>query len=224
MNACMYLRKPSRKPQRPPCGNTHLIGVESIHGFNKLPRLATSFLPLLYDWKTHSWRVKDEFLDAKDKELMQSHPVSPALFFHSCVWMFCLQACQCAICILGTHGDEKRASDPWVTNGGELACGCWELNPGLLEEQWVLFTTESSLQSSSPYFTPSWLLLSCCLGLGVFRTAIISPLCDFFSKLKRTCVKIPCECGLCLRAGRGSQVSVKMCSNRLSPSDLSLVW
>ena len=29
----------------------------------------------------------------------------------------------------------------------ELLCGCWELNSGLLEEQPVLLTMESSLQS-----------------------------------------------------------------------------
>ena len=35
-----------------------------------------------------------------------------------------------------------------VTDGCELLCGCWELNLGLLEEQSVLFITESPLSST----------------------------------------------------------------------------
>ena len=33
-----------------------------------------------------------------------------------------------------------------ITNSYELACKCWELNPGPLEEHPVLLTTEPSLQ------------------------------------------------------------------------------
>jgi hypothetical protein len=40
---------------------------------------------------------------------------------------------------------KKRASDPPV-DGCEPPCGCWELNPGPLEEQPVLLTPEPSLQ------------------------------------------------------------------------------
>jgi hypothetical protein len=40
---------------------------------------------------------------------------------------------------------QKRASDP-ITDGCEPPCGCWELNPGPLEEQSVLLTAEPSLQ------------------------------------------------------------------------------
>lgn len=36
-----------------------------------------------------------------------------------------------------------------VTGGHELPCGCWERNPGSLEEQPVLPTAELSLQSPS---------------------------------------------------------------------------
>jgi hypothetical protein len=32
-----------------------------------------------------------------------------------------------------------------VTDGGNLLCGCWESNLGLLEEQPMLLTIESSL-------------------------------------------------------------------------------
>ena len=34
-----------------------------------------------------------------------------------------------------------------TTDGCEPSCGCWELNSGPLEEQSVLLTAESSLQS-----------------------------------------------------------------------------
>jgi hypothetical protein len=34
-----------------------------------------------------------------------------------------------------------------LQNSCELSCRCWELNPGPLEEQVVLLTTESPLQS-----------------------------------------------------------------------------
>jgi hypothetical protein len=40
---------------------------------------------------------------------------------------------------------QKRASD-LITDGCELPCGCWDLNSGPSEEQWVLLTTEPSLQ------------------------------------------------------------------------------
>jgi hypothetical protein len=43
---------------------------------------------------------------------------------------------------------KKRASDP-ITDGCEPPCGCWDLNSGPLEEQWVLLTAEPSLQPSS---------------------------------------------------------------------------
>ena len=38
-----------------------------------------------------------------------------------------------------------------VTDSGELPCGYWESNPGPLEEQTVLLTTEPSLQSSKDF-------------------------------------------------------------------------
>lgn len=33
-----------------------------------------------------------------------------------------------------------------VTDDCELPCGCWELNPGLVQEQYILLTAEPSLQ------------------------------------------------------------------------------
>jgi hypothetical protein len=55
--------------------------------------------------------------------------------FIVCIWVHC--SCH------QTH--QKRASDP-ITDGCEPPCGCWELNSGPLEEQWVLLTAEPSLQ------------------------------------------------------------------------------
>ena len=39
-----------------------------------------------------------------------------------------------------------------ITESCELPCGCWELNPGLLEEQSVLLTPEPSLQPTRKCF------------------------------------------------------------------------
>ena len=46
-----------------------------------------------------------------------------------------------------------RVSDPHRTEVAgryELSCGCWELNPGILEEQPVVLTTELSLHPFIP--------------------------------------------------------------------------
>ncbi|XP_060240758.1 E3 ubiquitin-protein ligase NEDD4 isoform X1 [Meriones unguiculatus] len=53
------------------------------------------------------------------------------------VWEFCLDKQEDGV---GSPGSE-------VTDGCEPPCGCWELNPGSLEEEHVLFTTEPCLQS-----------------------------------------------------------------------------
>jgi hypothetical protein len=46
---------------------------------------------------------------------------------------------------------QKRATD-LITDGCELPCVCWDLNSGPSEEQWVLLTTEPSLQSKNKNF------------------------------------------------------------------------
>ena len=51
--------------------------------------------------------------------------------------VFCLYVCLC---------EGVRSSGARVTDRCELSCGCWELNPGPLEEQPVLLTTELSPQ------------------------------------------------------------------------------
>ena len=42
------------------------------------------------------------------------------------------------------HAGQKRALDP-ISDGCEPLCGCWELNPGPLEEQTVPLSHLSSL-------------------------------------------------------------------------------
>ena len=54
---------------------------------------------------------------------------------------------------------QKRPLGP-ITDGCELPCGCWELNPGPLEEQPVLLTAELSLQSHFLIFFESGILLT----------------------------------------------------------------
>ena len=49
-----------------------------------------------------------------------------------------------------------------ITDGCELPCGRWELNPGPLEEQAVLLTTELSLQPLTDPFSEN---LASCLRL-----------------------------------------------------------
>ena len=52
----------------------------------------------------------------------------------------------CAPLACSFHSGQKRDSgspETVVTDGCELPPGCWQLNPGLLEEQPVLLTTES---------------------------------------------------------------------------------
>lgn len=74
------------------------------------------------------------------------------VIFISRAWVFCLQVCLCTTCTSDVHTGQKRVSDPsrpGVTEGCELPCGCWELNPGPLQEQPVLLATEPSLQPLS---------------------------------------------------------------------------
>jgi hypothetical protein len=40
------------------------------------------------------------------------------------------------------------SSGTGIIDGYELLCGCWELNLGPLEEQQMLLTAETSIQSS----------------------------------------------------------------------------
>ena len=60
-----------------------------------------------------------------------------------------LLVCLYTMCVPGTCGSQKGAPDLLeleLTDSCELPCGCLELNPGPLEEQPMLFTTEPSPQ------------------------------------------------------------------------------
>ena len=55
----------------------------------------------------------------------------------SCALLLCLHTCLC---------EGVRSPGTGVTDRCEVPCGCWELNPGSLQEQPVLLTAEPSLQ------------------------------------------------------------------------------
>ena len=75
---------------------------------------------------------------------------SPLTPFYS-LWVFCLHVCVCTVC--PQRSDESiRFPGTGVTDSCELPCGCWESNPGPLQEQSVRVTTENSLKSSHPAF------------------------------------------------------------------------
>ena len=60
------------------------------------------------------------------------------LMLHVCVLPVQMSAL-CA-CLVPLEDKKERVGSPGpgVTGGYELLCGCWELNPGLLQEQPVL--------------------------------------------------------------------------------------
>lgn len=63
--------------------------------------------------------------------------------------------CTVYLCVSSAHGGQKRALHPpgkAVINSCELPVGCWESNPGLLEEQPVLLTADLFLPAPWDYF------------------------------------------------------------------------
>jgi hypothetical protein len=60
------------------------------------------------------------------------------IIFILCTLVLWLHVCLC---------EGVRSPETGATETCELACGCWKLNPGPLEEQPVLLTPETSLQS-----------------------------------------------------------------------------
>jgi hypothetical protein len=81
--------------------------------------------------------------------LQEASYTGPTLFWSflkKCALVFCLRMCLC-----------KGAKPPGtgVTESCELPCGCWELNPGHLEEQPVLLTPEPSVQPHISVFVVS---------------------------------------------------------------------
>lgn len=54
-------------------------------------------------------------------------------------------ACLYKRMIPGAQGSQKRAADPWTEMiRREQPCGCWEMNPGPLQEQVLLTLTHLS--------------------------------------------------------------------------------
>lgn len=49
----------------------------------------------------------------------------------------------CALCLWRPE-EGIKASGTGVTDGSEMPCKCWDQNPSLLQEQWVLLTSELS--------------------------------------------------------------------------------
>ena len=88
------------------------------------------------------------------------------------MWMSILHACtsvhQCGSGAQSLEGS-IRPSGVGVTGGSKLPCGCCKLNPGLLEEQPRLLTTEPSLQSLF------------CLYFETILNEIISPISHYLA-------------------------------------------
>lgn len=87
-----------------------------------------------------------------------------SLFFFSfkklikflCVREFCLHAWLCITCVQCSQRPKVvRSSGTRVTDICELPWGCWESNPGLLEEQPVLWATRVS-NPLSPWYEDRW--------------------------------------------------------------------
>lgn len=56
--------------------------------------------------------------------------------------MYCLNVC---LCVLGVPMEVIGSPEIRVTGSSELRCGCWESNPGLLQDQEVFLIAESTL-------------------------------------------------------------------------------
>ena len=69
-----------------------------------------------------------------------------------CMWVFCLNECQCTSCMHGDCGGQKsvRFLKTRLRDGREPPHGCWDSSMVLLEQQPLLLTTETTPQSSLP--------------------------------------------------------------------------
>jgi hypothetical protein len=76
-----------------------------------------------------------------------------------CLWVLCLHVC------LSVH--QKTASDSY-----ELPWECWELNSRPMEEQWVLLTTEPTLQHRLLLFFINTLVVEWWISLQPFQAYI----------------------------------------------------
>lgn len=106
----------------------------------------------------------------------------------------CLQACLHTTRMPVFLGNQKRALDspgPEVTDGYKPWCGCWKLNPGPLEKQWVILTPEPSLQfPTSRFLCGCWgsQLGSSCLPVKLYTKWAIFLV--YSKKLKKKKLKV----------------------------------
>jgi hypothetical protein len=101
----------------------------------------------------------------------------------------------CTMCMLCGQRGQRRALNflkPGVTDGCELPSGCWELNPGPLEEQQVLLTAEPSYQPWGWGGGGGLGLVKCRLTVG---TGYVCCGVSFFWKLTLLC--LACWLGWC---------------------------
>lgn len=77
------------------------------------------------------------------------------LNFILCAWALCLHVCLCTLCMPNVHRGQKRLLNPLeleLTDGCQLSCGCWELNPNPRRTANVIKTAELALQPHQPWF------------------------------------------------------------------------
>ena len=67
---------------------------------------------------------------------------------------------------MGTLSECSSALQDRASDSCELPCGCWELNLGPSEEQWVLLTTEPALQPPTLLFFQGFFCVAFLCGPG----------------------------------------------------------
>jgi hypothetical protein len=101
------------------------------------------------------------------------------VYMYVCVYVVCMYVCMMYVCVLCAClvviEEGTRFPKTGVTDGSEPPCWCWELNPGPLQEQTALLTTEPSLQPQiSSFSEASSLYKSLPLNSGFFRLSFLS--------------------------------------------------
>ena len=119
---------------------------------------------VLRERQPQCWRAEEEDCGKEGEQEKKIH-ISYLKHMHT-VFLHICSCCACYYCLLmflnylfllvsylhtcvqylQRPEEGIRSLGTGVTGGCELPCGCWELNPGPLEEQPVLVTTEPSLQ------------------------------------------------------------------------------
>jgi hypothetical protein len=81
-----------------------------------------------------------------------------------------------------------------VTDSCELSCGCWESNPGPLEEELVLLTTEPSLQPCYCFKYVNWEVMAHAFNSSTWKAEAGRSL---SSRLAWSTEGVPGQLGLC---------------------------